>query len=292
MARANPQSGESEEGVIKRTHSAYMRTALFPTPFDHISTYNQIKDQPRWRLYNEEIEALARKAKEVVEPTMREKIMRRRITSVTAASTDKPEGVKKARRSQLELVAKMAEEVQEEEVMTAWMEVETDRKRIAKRVLEASWARTRAMQEKVNEKSMGTVLHGMTGDELQLHTLRKKHAMQEILKEESRREAEIADAAAEVRATADAADAAARAAAIAAVGAAAAAAADDADAADVADAAIAAFGADAVGVPEAVVATLARVADISEMLEWNGGYLSDDSLLESEVVRGNPLLYV
>ena len=231
ISQSQPTVGGERRRCYKRTHSAYMRTALFPTPFDHISTYEHVKDQPRWRLYNEEIDALARKAKDVVAPTVREKIQRQMITGVTAASTDKPEGVKKARRSQLELVAKIAEEVQEEAVMIAWMEVQTDRKRIAKRVLEASWGRTRAMQDKVNEKAMRTDLDGMTGDELQYHSLRKKHAMQDILREESRREAAIADAAAEVRAAADAADAAARAAAIAAVGAAADAAADEADAA-------------------------------------------------------------
>ena len=123
--------------------------------------------------------------------------------------------------------------------------------------------------------------------------------MQDILREESRREAAIADAAAEVRAAADAADAAARAAAIAAVGATADAAADEADAAayDVDAAAsvgdqIASCGVDAAEVPEAAMATSTPVADISEMSAWNGGYLSDDSPLESEVVRGSPLLYV
>lgn len=97
--------------------------------------------------------------------------------------------------------------------MIAWIEVQTDRKRIAQRVLDASWGRTRAMQERENGEAMRTDTTGMSGDELKYHELRKKHCMQDILREEGRREALKEAEAANARATADAADAAARAAA-------------------------------------------------------------------------------
>ena len=53
-----------------------MRTEQFPNPFDHLITYNLVKNQPKWRLHNEEIDALAKKKKEIARDTIREKIQR------------------------------------------------------------------------------------------------------------------------------------------------------------------------------------------------------------------------
>lgn len=126
------------------------------------------------------------------------------------------------------------------------------------------------MQDRDNGEAMKTDTTGMIGDDLLFHNLRKKHSMQDIKREEIRREAEIAAEGAEGCATADAADVvdgAARAAAIVAV------------------------GADATIKPVAAVATLALIAEVFAVSDWNGVYLSDESPLESEVVRGTPLLY-
>ena len=54
FAMRNPKSGEDAAGVIKRAQILYLRNPAHKNPFSYLTTYEKVKDQPKWHEEHED----------------------------------------------------------------------------------------------------------------------------------------------------------------------------------------------------------------------------------------------
>ena len=189
LALANPKSGESEQGIIDRAMSAYMKNPLHKHKFPHLSTYELIKGEPKWKVECEKVVREARQASEATVETVIEQLDRQ-VDAPTCASTKKPEGVKRARRSMNELAVMDREIAKVERKMESWLDSYTHRKELATIVIAAADRRSRSLQDTANDKIWPISTSGMEGDELEYYLERKMHALQDVRRETKKRAAE------------------------------------------------------------------------------------------------------
>ena len=190
LALRNPKSGESAEGVDERAMSAYMRNPVHKHPFPYGTTYELIKDEPKWLLKHAKIMADAKMVSNAQRESVPEQLAR--VIDVTSASTKKPKGVKRARRSIAELGEKAKEEKKEEDNMREWLDTFTRKKELASLVLAAANRRSRADQDTANDVIVRTDLSRMTGERLKYYQDRQTLAKQDVKRELKKRVAEEA----------------------------------------------------------------------------------------------------
>ena len=167
-----------------------MRNDLHKHPFPYHTTYEVVKDQPKWLLEHEKIMAEVDRSAKVARESVPEHL--ERVGVVSVASVKKPEGVKKARRSMAELGEKVKEEKKEEDTMRHWLDTYTQKKELAKIVLASADRRSRADQDTANDLIMKTDMSRMTGERLKYYQDRQTLAIQDVRRELKRRVAEEA----------------------------------------------------------------------------------------------------
>ena len=165
FAERNPKSGEDAASVITRAQVLFLRNPLHKHAFPYLTTYELIKEQPKWLLEHkkimEDVAKVARAAKESVPMQLA------RVVDATVASTKKPEGVNKSKKSRTELGSKKEEEKMVEEHMETWLDNFTRRKELAKIVLAAANRRSRADQETANDAIVDKDVTGMSDERRQ-----------------------------------------------------------------------------------------------------------------------------
>ena len=184
IALSNPQSGENSDGVELRALGVYKRTER--SDFAHLTTYKVVKDQPKWRL---DVEQLMRTVRdqtgaavqsEEADQAERERIERGVPKTPTSVGTNKPEGVKRARRTMAEMAGKAKEVVKEEAALSQYLDALSQRKQLGITIVAEGRDRTRAMQEKVDDDLMRTDTTDMDEKTARWFELRKKHALKRL----------------------------------------------------------------------------------------------------------------
>ena len=185
IAINNPQSGEDAEGVLKRAMKLYKQTKS--ANFQFLSTYQLIKDQPKWRLDVAQLRETVEQQTGAAQQTVRERLAREAAKEPTVIGTDKPEGQKKARRTMAEVSAKDKEIAEKEAALKSYLDALTEKKQLGITVLMEGSKRTRAMQEAVDDDLMRTDTTAMDAATRGFFELRKKHALENLMEVDEER---------------------------------------------------------------------------------------------------------
>ena len=158
---------------------AYRQTEL--EDFLHLSTYELIKSEPKWRLDTRQLTETVNQQTRATDQTVRERIDKEKLDEPTVVGTGKPEGVKKARRTIVELSVKEKEIEKEQAALTSYLDSLTQKSQLGIRAIEEGSKRTRAMQEAVDDELMGKDTSGMYVATRGYWELRKKRVLQLIV---------------------------------------------------------------------------------------------------------------
>ena len=213
LALSHPLSGEDAQGLLARTMTAFRRTEIHDFPF--ISTYNILKDEPKWHLDVAQMVNTVNQQTGAAKKTVIELLAREAEKEPTVVGTRKPEGQKKARRTMTEMSAKDKEIEKEEAELSGYLDAISQRSRISIAALARGSDRTKAIRSATDDKIMFMNTTGMDAETLGYHQLRRKHALEHVQQVEENKEAErnaSRKAILAMEALAAAADAAARAA--------------------------------------------------------------------------------
>ena len=220
VVTANPKSGESEKGMEDRAMLAYRRESK-GKKFLYLSLYKILKVEPKWQLdVAQQTETARQRAGLASQATIQARIERIAEREPTIASTKKPEGVKKARRSMAELVVKNKEERETEDALSAYLAAFTQKEQLGKTAMSEGARRTDvlarnviARTEATDDELMRTDTTGMDEETLAYFKIRKRHCVgrllvkdrQDLKDREAARMADVVAAAAEAEAEAAAA---------------------------------------------------------------------------------------
>ena len=179
LAISNPQSGENAEGVTARAHDTYLKREL--SEFEHHTTYLLIKDEPKWKLDVKQTEETMNRQTNAAQDSVRERIERAKAKEPTVAGTKKPEGIKKARKTMVEISAKEKEVAREQAALTSYLDGIAQKGQLGVNVVAGGLKRIRVMQEELDDKLMDRDTSGMDEITKGYFELRKKHAMERLL---------------------------------------------------------------------------------------------------------------
>ena len=163
---------------MDRAMLLYRRTEIHPFP--HLSTYELIKDEPKWHLDTEQLAETVKRRAAAARQTVRQQLDREKAKEPTGrflVGTKKPEGVKKARRTIAEMSVKEKEIAREEAALKTYLDALTQKGQLGRSVVVEGSKRTKAMQEAVDDELMGTDTTGMDEASRGYYELRKKHAI-------------------------------------------------------------------------------------------------------------------
>ena len=187
LALANPASGESMSQTEQKALKAYRTAKSKDFPF--LTTYRILKNQPKWKLDVEQHRALAAQRNGTAQQTpLATRLARQQESAPTVASTDKPQGVKRARRTMVEFAAKEKEEAKNENMLTAYLEAFQKRAAIGYSVMGEGGKRTAAIQynvvvqQEINDDALiGKDTSNMGEDEKTYFQIRKQHVIARLL---------------------------------------------------------------------------------------------------------------
>ena len=189
LAENFPVSGENEIGFLKRVMDAYKKeekNAVFP----FVDTYNNIKDNPKFRV---DVAQLVRGLEQETGASRRcmvELLEREKVSAPSVASTGKPEGIKKARRTTAEVAALEKEIAKEEGRLEVAIEDLTHRGKNFVTALAQSVVKSQALQSQVDVHIMSVDTTGMEPDMVEYYTLMKRAALHHARQWEAERVAE------------------------------------------------------------------------------------------------------
>ena len=179
LAISNPLSGENAEGVIKRSMKAYKDDEGHD--FAHLTTYDILKDEPKWHLDVAQLRDTVQQQTGAAEQTVRQRLERETEREPTVARTGKPKGVKKARRTTAEMSAKEKEICKEEQSLSKYLDALTQKGRLGISTMLEGSKRTQVMQDALDHDIMKTDTTGMDAVTRVYYELRKKHVVARLL---------------------------------------------------------------------------------------------------------------
>ena len=179
LAISNPQSGENADGVVARSLKAYKDSEGHD--FAHLTTYDILKDEPKWHLDVAQLRDTLQQQTEAAQQTVRSRLEREAEKEPTVAGTGKPEGVKKARRTTVELSAKEKEIAKEEQALVRYLDALTHKGKLGISVLLEGSRRTQVMQDAVDNDIMKTDTTGMDAVTRGYYEMKKKHAVARLV---------------------------------------------------------------------------------------------------------------
>ena len=179
LAISHPQSGENAEGVIKRSMKAYKDDEGHD--FAHLTTYNILKDEPKWHLDVAQLRDTVQQQAGAAEQTVRQRLERETEREPTVAGTGKPEGVKKARRTTAEMSAKEKETLKEEQSLSKYLDALSQKGKLGISTMLEGSKRTQVMQEALDHDIMKTDTTGMDAVARVYYELKRKHAVARLL---------------------------------------------------------------------------------------------------------------
>ena len=178
LAVSNPQSGEDAQGVVTRAMKMY-RT-FEPKDFPHITTYDLIKEEPKWCLDTQQLRTTVQQRAGAAVGTVRARLEKEKVKEPTVAGTKKPEGVKRARRTMKEMSQKEKEVVKEEAALSKYLESLTKKGHLGVTILSEGRERTRVLQERVDDELMAIDTTGMSEAKKEYYELRQNFAMERL----------------------------------------------------------------------------------------------------------------
>ena len=202
LALSIPVSGENEKMFLERVMQAYVLQDKGHNRFEFLSTYDLIKENEKFRL---DISSLVKGMEQQTGAARRcvAELLEREIGSApTVASTGKPEGVKKARRTMAEQKEKAKEIAIEEARLEAVVEELTHRRKNQTAAVAQGIIRDRVLQNQTDAAIFAVDMTDMDAMSVEFYTLRRKAALEharewEVEKEQARNSARDAMLAAE-----------------------------------------------------------------------------------------------
>lgn len=206
FALANHRSGESAEDDMRRALDRYNEENT--APFSLMEEYEVLAKYPKWMLDTiGDKEQADRRAGIAQETPVAERVRRMAQASPTVANTDKPEGVKKARRTMREIRDTEKELAVEEKRLGEYIEQFSRQAEIQIESLKEQSLLREQLERSSDNNILLTDTSGMSPEKLAVYSLLLKSSMDSIVAR-SRRDEELNTAAIAAAAIA-AADAAA-----------------------------------------------------------------------------------